>query len=114
MGLFASKKINLGEVINMYTGEVTEENGPYVLDCGVKKIDAEEMGNETRFINHLCRNGPDGPNCDYVKFSLGGIQAVAVVANCDIKAGVELTAMYATDFDKKRPFECHCPKCVPP
>lgn len=67
-------------------------------------IDAHRMGNECRFVNHACE-----PNCEVQKWSVNGLQRIALFAIRDIKPGEELT--YDYNFSLFNPHQSQVCKC---
>ena len=61
-------------------------------NCVIDKnymIDAGRHGNLARFVNHSC-----APNTSTQCWSVQGNKRIAIFAECDIKAGEELTFNY--------------------
>jgi SET domain-containing protein len=86
MGLFATRRIESGEVIGVIQGLAVKKDGPFVLwisdDQGV------EVTNALRFINH-----DEEPNaCYYDDLKVSAIK--------HIEAGEEITHHYGVAWDK--------------
>lgn len=103
-GVKAKEHIKSGSFIIQYVGEIVSENefksrietqyasdahhyGVY-LESGFI-IDARDMGNESRFINHSC-----SPNCEVQKWMVNGLPCIAIFSVRDILQGEELTIDY--------------------
>ena len=119
-GAFATRRIEKGERIIEYTGEIisVEESDRryddesmsrhhtflFSLDNGYV-IDGAVGGNDSRFINHSC-----APNCEAVDVK----GRIWVEALRDIQPGEELAYDYAYILEErhtpaaKRRFPCHC------
>lgn len=126
-GVFASRKIDAGERIIEYTGEIIdwdeccrraeEKGGPvghtffFSLNNGLL-IDGGAGGNEARFINHSCE-----PNCEAEE---DDDSRVYICALRDIDPGEELNYNYGLIYDEKhtkevkKQFACYCgaPSCT--
>ena len=66
-------------------------------------IDATDMGNASRFINHSC-----DPNCEIQKWTTGYTSSVGVFANRDIVEGEELTFDYQFERIGNTTMPCFC------
>lgn len=67
-------------------------------------IDAQRIGNESRFLNHCCE-----PNCKIEKWKVNGLPRIAVFANRNIQSGEELTFDYNfCPFSRHSIQECKC------
>jgi len=90
-GLFARHDIPAGTWIGYYDGPETQQNGMHVLwlEAG-EDADDEWIGfngsNELRFLNHAKQ-----PN--------GEMDELNLYANCDIRAGEEITIDYGEEFE---------------
>eukprot|EP01083_Nonionella_stella_P101739 288690_1 len=76
---------------------------------GVSKyhvVDAEDCGNESRFINHSCQ-----PNCEARIWTVNGLKRIGFYALVDIKAGSELTIHYQSKQYDLVGFVCNWAKC---
>jgi SET domain-containing protein len=60
-------------------------------------VDANELGNETRLINHFKGIG-EHENIEFKKMWVGGCMRVFAVACTDIQKGQELLADYGEDY----------------
>jgi len=120
-GVFAARKIEAGERIIEYTGEIVdwdeccrrteEKGGPightffFSLNNGLL-IDGGAGGNEARYINHYCE-----PNCEAEEDEDA---RVFICALQDIEAGEELNYNYGLIYDEKhtkevkKQFACYC------
>lgn len=105
-GLFARERLRAGEPIGEYAGVLTKdwardvscaaEIDPYLLKFPFDPeyaIDAEEIGNETRFINHSTR-----ANVRRVYLSDGGLPRVIFTAAEDIPAGRQILLDYGKGY----------------
>lgn len=108
-GLFANENIEKHRFITEYVGEVI--NNEQLVERHAKYtrlgkehwyvmsvwnslyIDATEMGNDSRYINHSCE-----PNCNVEFWQISGINRVGIFAIRDIKIGEELTYNYRAEF----------------
>lgn len=110
-GIFANQKIPPCSLVGEYTGYLGEMSKEEVSDkryCakyaiwGVGKsrlfIDAEKMGNFTRFINHSAK-----PNLAMQSVYWRGIPRMACIALDTIHEGTELTLDYGNTFWKHHP-----------
>ena len=86
-GLFARRAIEADELIGVYEGKRTDEDGPYVLWIYDDKdnLYGIDGANETRFVNHC----PDANAAFY------GEQLYAMR---DIPAGEEITHHYGDEW----------------
>lgn len=89
-GLFADRKINQGDLITQYLGEVIDKKEYqrrhaknnkliYFMVLGSKIIDASFYGNNSRFINNSCN-----PNADFIKWEVNGLERIGIFAKRDI------------------------------
>jgi SET domain-containing protein len=86
------------------------------LDRRGRRIDAQPQGNESRFINHSCE-----PNCQAQAWMVPTPPAytemqpaIAIVANCNMKPGTELTfdyALSAAPGGRRLPCLCGAANC---
>jgi len=122
-GLFACEPIAAGDYVLEYVGEVMTDRQMarrleemkaaghvhvhMMMLTSDLVIDAGQMGNESRFINHSC-----APNCGAMKRTVGSEVRVGIFALNDIAPGTELT--YDYDFESfGTMWECQCgaPTC---
>ena len=77
----------------------------YIMKMKLHYIDAENFGNNSRFINHSCQ-----PNAEFVKREVDGVKRCEVYALEDINSGKEITCNYG--YEKERDPEgmvkCNC------
>lgn len=106
-GVFATKKIKKGDLIQVYTGVVDlKDNIPnkdYCWQYGVKTVDGKNVscdalhkGNEMRFVNH-----DDNPNAKVV-YVLSGHWHICYVATRDIQPGEQITVSYGKAYWNSR------------
>lgn len=109
-GLFAHKKIPPGSHIIDYVGEVHCEERPdsdydlslYRRDGVNVGIDAQEMGNESRFINDY-RGIKDRPNAEFVEYRTGrGELRMSVWSREGIQRGDEIVVSYGKSWWRSR------------
>ncbi|EGZ23286.1 hypothetical protein PHYSODRAFT_478497, partial [Phytophthora sojae] len=116
LGVVCSSPIPKGAFVVEYVGELlldkdgmTRPDRSYQVQLKAKAIwddstvfiDAAECGNESRFINHLCR-----PNCALYECQWTNGSRLAVFAETDIPPLQELTFRYS---EKSRTFfTCQC------
>lgn len=101
-GLFATRNWNSFDVIGEYTGEVIDyyTHSDYVISfmdiSSSICLNAENMGNECRFINHYggiaC-----APNCKYSMTYINYKPIILVVVICCIEKGDEILVDYGYD-----------------
>ncbi|MEI6242318.1 MAG: SET domain-containing protein-lysine N-methyltransferase [Chlamydiota bacterium] len=107
-GLFAKEILAPQQYMGEYTGmvrkrELRDRKNPYCFEYTIddKKssylIDAQVMGNHTRFINHS-----DEPNLSPYAVFVEGIMHVIFVTNQTIGKGCELTYDYGPNYWKRR------------
>ncbi|XP_054726099.1 nuclear receptor binding SET domain protein isoform X2 [Anastrepha obliqua] len=125
-GLVCRQPISAGDFIIEYVGEIIDDNefrqrmSQKSLDrdenfyfLSVEKdyiIDAGPKGNLARFMNHSC-----DPNCETQKWSVNGLNRIALFAIKDIPANTELTFNYHWDDllgNEKKICLCGAAKCV--
>jgi hypothetical protein len=73
-------------------------------------IDARRKGNWTRFINHSCE-----AHCEFRMRRVGGMRIMVIEAIKDIKAGLELSVNYGSEYygrDTKKICCCGAERCV--
>lgn len=105
-GLFARKTISKWEYIGEYTGVVKRINplnltpycyrypvSPGIYPFNIFAIDAMNLGNETRFMNHSLT-----PNCETFTTFDGQLFHANLRAIRPIRQGEELTYDYGSDF----------------
>mmetsp|Transcript_13397 Transcript_13397/g.24040 ORF Transcript_13397/g.24040 Transcript_13397/m.24040 type:complete len:229 (+) Transcript_13397:1615-2301(+) len=109
LGLFAKKKIAQDAWILNYIGEVCEngkENGQsdYTLKLGMSlAIDAENCGNEARFINDFRNTGVSRPNACFREYrDSKGILRIGIFAMQGIRSGEEILVTYGKGFWEQR------------
>jgi len=106
-GLFATKIWKTFDIIGQYTGQIVTPDieGIYVAnmfndtykDDLRYSVNAEIMGNETRYINDY-RGIKDKPNCKFIKTYIEGLPVIAVVVIIDINKGDEILTDYGDDY----------------
>ncbi len=120
-GLVTLNGVKKGDLVQEYVGEIIDEkmkrdrldmwakdhpNDPnfYImkLESGWY-IDARELGNLSRFINHSCE-----PNCHLMPVNVSGHMRVAVVASKNIPPGEFLCYDYHFDTQDGDKFVCRC------
>lgn len=120
-GLRLLQDVKAGQLVIEYVGEVINEeekerrlqdhakNTPedknmYVMELshGVY-IDARFKGSVSRYINHAC-----DPNCHLLKWSVKGVNRIAITALTDIRAGEELSYDYQFHTKQAMEWKCHC------
>lgn len=123
-GVRANAYIESGSFIIQYVGDVISEHefknrlntqyssdvhhyGIY-LEAGFV-VDARDMGNESRFVNHSC-----WPNCEIQKWIVKGLPCVAIFSLRSISPGEELTIDYKfqsyNDLERKT-CKCNATNC---
>jgi len=124
LGLFAKEEIEKGATIGEYTGELinsTEFNWRnllYVANNQVSyfyctgtgmTIDANPMGNHTRYINHSCE-----PNCKVFCLFMDetGLPKVIVTAKRTIKKGEQLFLDYNKEYFENMRCLCETDNCL--
>ena len=119
-GVFAATDIKKGTPVIEYTGKhisQDEANERYAEDNGAHHhtvlftvdddmvIDANQKGNDARFINHSC-----APNCEAIQYG----KRIFIEALKNIKKGEEITYDYHLQVDKPhtkkklQQYACHC------
>ena len=106
-GLFTNRYWKKFEVMGNYTGILTKKNnGKYLAnlyrsedDESELGIDAENIGNELRYINHY-KNIQDKPNCKFVDSIIDGKNHILVVVIEDIPSYKEVLIDYGEDYCK--------------
>lgn len=120
-GLFATIKVEVGELIGEYLGEVMSisrftalcavrrEKHSYFMRLGADEvIDASRKAGLCRFVNHSC-----DPNCEAEAWTVNGERRVAIVAHKPIEIGEE----FSIDYDwggadtSSKPCYCNAPTC---
>lgn len=112
-GVKTLKDIKSGTFIIEYVGKVVSEavnkksllKNEYCLylEAGFV-IDAQNMGNISRFINHSCQ-----PNCEIQKWIVNGFPRMAIFANRDIFAHEEISFEYNFhSYNVSREMKCEC------
>jgi len=109
-GLFASQSIKPFTHLAEYTGRVKrwklwkQNKNPYCfrypggwLPGQIYMVDAQEGGNETRFVNHS-----DTPNCEPATALSNGILHIFFRATRPIQAGEQITINYGKDYWSRR------------
>lgn len=123
-GVKATSTIKSGSFILEYVGAVIQERHlenlmssryaddehHYSLSVGSGfVINARDMGNESRFINHSC-----DPNCEVQKWLINGLPSMALFAIHDIMPNEELTFDYkfqTYNISENKPCLCKSNKC---
>jgi len=121
-GLFAKHDIPKDECIGEYTGEViTKEEktkrgvmyeekklGNYFYSTSVDgmKIDAQAMGNHTRFINHSCQ-----PNVWTFGVTVDGVQRVLLMTGRKVRKDEQLFSNYGRAYFEGMRCECGTRSC---
>lgn len=122
-GVEAAEKINKGDFVIEYIGEVIDdalceqrlwdmkyEGAQNFYMCEIRKdftIDATFKGNASRFLNHSC-----DPNCILEKWQVEGEVRVGVFAARSIKVGEPLTYDYRfVQFGPEVKCCCGAPSC---
>lgn len=109
-GLFASDGIDPGSLIIEFVGEVLfrgerskacTNNYTFSLRSGLS-LDAANMGNKARFINHSCH-----PNSIAEEWFSGGRLSLGIYSISKIAINEEITISYHSQLD----FKCKCPSC---
>jgi uncharacterized protein len=109
-GLFATDKIDKGEVVAVKGGhivsraelreKITPQLGPVEIQIGddlfIAPVTAEEREGSMLYSNHSCNA------------NLGMRGEITFVAMCDIRAGEELTHDWCTTDDDDYSVECKC------
>lgn len=71
-------------------------------------VDATEVGNVARFINHSCQ-----PNCYSRIVDVAGVKKIVIFAKRPIRAGDEIKYDYQFPIeDDKIPCSCSAPNCT--
>lgn len=120
-GLVTLKAVPKGTLVQEYVGEVIDErekekrltdwnrehpNDPnfYVMAISAGwYVDAREIANMSRFINHSCE-----PNCKVVTVNVNGYKRNGIYAIRDIKDGEFLSYDYKFDTKQGDRFLCRC------
>jgi hypothetical protein len=104
-GVFAEKEFKVGDIIGQYTGKIVTSDafGKYVAslktDDDLLGVDAENTGNEMRFINDY-RNIKPEPNCQLSHTSVDGKPIVLVCVVKQINENDELLLNYGEGYWK--------------
>ena len=105
-GLFSRRRWKPFEIIGNYTGIVSEPSheGRYVArlyhdvsPLETPSIDAQNYGNETRFINDY-RNISDGANTCLVSTNISGEQHILIIVIKEIEPYTEILLDYGNDY----------------
>ncbi len=102
-GLFSTKEWKPYDVIGEYTGKVIDyyKHSDYIIALSNISssicVDADEMGNECRFINHY-KNIADNPNCQYSMTFIHNKPTALVVVIRTISIGEEILVDYGYDL----------------
>ena len=103
-GVFSTKNWKTFDIIGCYTGELVKNiPGKYIARLYCSKndnywgLDAEKVGNETRFINDY-RNIAKEPNVVYSKTIVNGKRCIIVITKNDIGVGEEILSDYGKDY----------------
>ena len=114
VGLKALSSIQEDVVIAPYLGEYIQgmEEGDYVMSMGGVSINAKKKGNNSRFINHCCKNRE--PNCAARKRTVNGQETFWIVTIKEIKPGEFLCYDYYAGQSKVKKLElkCGCEICA--
>ena len=120
-GLIAVEMIGKGDLVQEYVGEVVDAetkedvlkkwardhpNDPNFYVMSLSKgwiIDAREVANLSRFINHSC-----DPNCVFLPINVSGYMRNAIMALRDIAPGEFLSYDYHFDTRHRDRFVCQC------
>lgn len=117
-GVRSTRTIEKGVFIMEYVGEIismTEyqeraktiyKNDKHSYGVKLEKgfvIDARNMGNISRYVNHAC-----SPNCELEKWNVDGIPRLALFAKRRIQAGEELTYHYQFKEFGLSAQQCYC------
>ena len=121
-GIFALRPIPANSIIIEYVGEVISRPvaedrekhfygpngiGTYIFTFEKQDvIDATQIGNAARFINHSCQ-----PNCDTREIQVDGNPVVLIISNRHITPLEELTYDYRFSKETDNPsarIPCHC------
>ena len=121
-GLISVNGVKSGDLVIEYAGEVIDEatkesrlaawtrdhpSDPnfYVMALGQAGwyIDARDVANQARFINHSC-----DPNCRLVPLNVAGHMRVAIVTIRDVRPGEFLCYDYQFDTRQGDRFTCRC------
>ncbi|CAD8135613.1 unnamed protein product [Paramecium pentaurelia] len=119
MGLYAGERIQKGQFIMQYIGEIFQINSAlgrrrvqeyskstctYLMKLNNQEvIDPTSKGNLARFINHSCE-----PNCITEKWNVLGEVCIGIFANRDINEDEELTFDYQFDVFHTPLTKCLC------
>ncbi|CAD8059228.1 unnamed protein product [Paramecium sonneborni] len=119
MGLFAGERIQKGQFIMQYVGEIFQINSAfgrrrvqeyskstctYLMKLNNQEvIDPTSKGNLARFINHSCE-----PNCITEKWNVLGEVCIGIFAIRDINEDEELTFDYQFDVFHTPLTKCLC------
>ncbi|CAD7695047.1 unnamed protein product [Ostreobium quekettii] len=124
-GVVADEDIKAGALITEYVGEVVKleeadrrsrkyeargDRHTYIMNLSqYEVIDATEVGNFSRFINHSCE-----PNCETQKWTVRGEMRIAIFAIKDVPKGKEMTYHYNLDWNGGERVRCCCgsAKCL--
>ncbi|KAE9359787.1 hypothetical protein PF008_g2097 [Phytophthora fragariae] len=123
-GLIANEKINAGEFVIEYVGEVIDDsecerrmthdrdNGEvnfYMMELEKNiVIDAKYRSNDSRFINHCC-----DPNSVTQKWNVDGIQRIGIFARRNIAPNEEITIDYNfSHFGEAADCKCGSTACT--
>lgn len=109
-GVFCLQDIKRGDFIGEYVGLLRkrrkrkDQKNSYCFEYLIGEtqktpftIDAQDMGNFTRFMNHSFSG-----NCDPMLIFHGGIMKVILYANQDIQKGSQITYHYGPDYWEER------------
>ena len=98
-GLFATKKWNIFDIIEEYKGDYCKfRNSDYMAGFNIEGylgygIDAENNGNETRYINHY-ENIKQKPNCKFISSLINSKPHIFLVVTKEININEEILADY--------------------
>jgi len=118
-GVVAEEPLTAGMLVVEYIGEVCDLaeaerrarryeklglKNTYIMNLNPHEvIDATNVGNYSRFINHSCK-----PNAECQKWTVGGDLRVAIIASKAIAVGDEITYNYNLDWNGGRKVKCQC------
>lgn len=109
LGLYASKKLNKGQVVGYYSGHLRKQqvkhDSEYVAKWRPKgkdeddewEIDAEWGGNEMRFANYC--NEDEEPNMEADCCTRNGLQVISLKTTMSVQKGAELVWDYGEDYE---------------
>ena len=120
-GLTTVDGVKKGDVVHEYVGEIINEKTKNIREQNWNRdhpnddsfyvmylengwyIDARNMGNETRFINHSC-----DPNCELIPVNVAGFMRISIVCIKDVPKGGFLSFDYRCDTLNGKTLSCRC------